>query len=247
MSTKEATQPKFLRYLRYPANRLIGVFVVCLLLWVVAPKPNSQANRNLLQASWQGDAPLVRKALAEGANPNCRILHTPSVQQTAEKAMLFVQRYQFWNPHSAYLARKRYSYQNETALFSAVRLGYPEAVQTLLEAGADPNIGSRFQESPLIRTVYLSSSTPRQEVQLALAKLLLEHGANPNASDIDGRTPLIVAITSHAPVEMVKLLLEAGANPRQTMRNGAGVFDFLGKGTHPAVTALLQPYRAPSP
>lgn len=49
--------------------------------------------------------------------------------------------------------------------------------------------------------------------RIALAKILLDAGANPNAALTDGRTPLHHAASSLNDAELVRLLLSRGANP----------------------------------
>lgn len=75
----------------------------------------------------------------------------------------------------------------------------------LLEAGANPNIGNSYNNTPLIRT-----SDP------VLMRSLLDHGAHPDAMNRGGYTPLICACEA-GDVESVTLLLAAGANPTRAM------------------------------
>ena len=62
----------------------------------------------------------------------------------------------------------------------AVRLGYTEGVEALIEAGADININDTAGETPLIAAVHRRDS--------ALVRLLLEKGANPDRTDNSGRS-----------------------------------------------------------
>ena len=51
----------------------------------------------------------------------------------------------------------------------------------------------------------------------AIVKQLLEKGADPEAKDLNGQTPLFYAVGN---IEVVKLLLEKGANPESKDRYG---------------------------
>lgn len=75
-----------------------------------------------------------------------------------------------------------------------------ETIQTLLEAGADPNGPSRLR--PLV------AAAERQNAEAM--QLLLAGGADPNLADEDGATPLQTATTSRRG-DLVQLLRQAGA------------------------------------
>ena len=139
------------------------------------------------------------------------------------------------HPGLALEARDRW---HRTALHWAVLNGHPAAVRVLLAAGAsvrDTQIRHAahrrqtflVQETPL----HLAARTPlavgAEEPFLPL-RLLLEAGADPNALDQSGGTPLHTAAEHLTPWTVepatalcgIRLLLEAGADPRR--RNAAG-------------------------
>ena len=108
-----------------------------------------------------------------------------------------------------------------------------DLARQLISAGADVNQWDIFGEAPLITAIDLraridggraSIDTPNTASGLAIVKLLLERGADPNMQlffkpanargDVytRGSTPLIRAAVN-ADLEVVKLLLERGADP----------------------------------
>jgi cytohesin len=84
-----------------------------------------------------------------------------------------------------------------------------QAIQELLQHGADATQRNNLQETALLMTCKYSRYAD-QAHHLSIANLLLTHGADPNAQDAWGMTPLHWAIR-RGPVEMVGLLLAHGA------------------------------------
>lgn len=99
----------------------------------------------------------------------------------------------------------------------------PEIIETLLEAGANPNTKG-FNDLPPLTHVLINYDNQSKDTE-KLIESLLKHGAdsnlaikNPNPT-FDGYTPLFVAITTPKPnPNIVKMLLEKGANPNATFR-----------------------------
>ncbi len=81
-------------------------------------------------------------------------------------------------------------YYGVTPLFSAVRAGREDCVKLLLEHGADPNRREMYQRRTPLHTVALTHDPE-------IAALLLGHGAEVNATDRRGNTPLKVLLGYH--------------------------------------------------
>lgn len=67
-----------------------------------------------------------------------------------------------------------------------------EQVQTLLAAGADPNVHGEFGHTPLSRHLFRSVTRPSEEAH-EIVKTLLAGGADPWMRTLDGELPLDVA------------------------------------------------------
>lgn len=109
-----------------------------------------------------------------------------------------------------------------SALTSAVYSSNPETVRVLLEAGAasEPPRPYTLPRSP----IHLAASRKGCEPML---RLMLQHGANPDAQEKDGMTPLMAAACENR-VESVKLLLSAGARTDLKDRKGETALDLAG-------------------
>jgi len=112
-----------------------------------------------------------------------------------------------------------------TALIYAARQNDSDSARILLDAHADVNDTSADGSSPVLVAIVNG--------HYALAKFLLEHGANPNLADNKGLAALYAAVdmrnlewsTRPAPPEkdtlsdldLIKALLDHGANPNQQL------------------------------
>jgi ankyrin repeat protein len=131
-----------------------------------------------------------------------------------------------------------------TPLMDACISGDLALIRLLLEAGADPTLGTSFA-SPLeilarakapepacleAASRLLRNGVPRHMIDMALitaasagkegmAGLLLQHGARVDAQDSSGQTPLQLAVLAQQ-ARLVGQLLEAGANPERADHRG---------------------------
>ncbi len=117
---------------------------------------------------------------------------------------------------------------NETAYTSYKPEAKLECVKLLFDAGAKFDTTNR-QENP----IHLGAATTGSA---QLLKLLLEHGADPNARDVYFHKPVLFeAISSYKePGESVQILLDFGADPNAT----------AAEGDDPPMSALLFAARA---
>lgn len=95
-----------------------------------------------------------------------------------------------------------------TPLHIAAYHGKPEYASLMLHRGADPNANQRLGcEVPL----HLCSMCEDDNAGAAVARTLIQHGANLDALCDWGRTPLYWAVLLQKS-ELVRILLEGGAN-----------------------------------
>jgi len=96
----------------------------------------------------------------------------------------------------------------DTGLHCAVDQGLDKVVEMLLKANADPNIKDYVgQETPIIRTII-----EKPVNMYKITEILLAHGADINAVDINGETALH-KICEQSEFELAQYLLSKGANP----------------------------------
>jgi ankyrin repeat protein len=92
-----------------------------------------------------------------------------------------------------------------TPLMEAALYGDVKLLAAMLDAGGDPNIRNYRAASALMWAVD----------DIAKVRLLLDRGANPNASSDFGATPLVLAAASKDSAPLVQLLLDRGAEATQ--------------------------------
>ena len=110
-----------------------------------------------------------------------------------------------------------HSTDGHTPLGLAAYFGHPAVVDLLLAGGAQPNTASRNE----MRVMPLHSAVAhwRPEIALAITKSLIAHGAEVNAKQQGGWTPLHET-ADNGYLEIARLLLDHGADANAT--NDAG-------------------------
>src|SRR5262252_4940437 len=123
-----------------------------------------------------------------------------------------------------------------TALIIAATMGKTDVVKVLLDGGADPNLKDRNSFTALhaaVRDSDYGEDQAQRTAAVATAKVLLAHGADPNARihqekptvralnevSFEGATPLALAAEVNN-LEAIKVLVEAGADPNIATEKG---------------------------
>ena len=112
-----------------------------------------------------------------------------------------------------------------TALHLAAFFGQEEAAELLVARGAEVNVVAR---NPTIVVTPLHSAAAGSHA--GIVKLLLEHGADPNAAQDGGFTPLHSA-AGNDDRDSAEALLEAGADPSLANDEGKLPADLAGEQT----------------
>lgn len=110
-----------------------------------------------------------------------------------------------------------------TPLIAAARSGNVAMIRLLVSRGADPNRSDAAVNSwsPLLHAIH--------KEQPGSVAALLDAGANPNAADPNGNTPLMMA-AGYGYAGIVKILLAHGANPRLASSRGITALDLARSG-----------------
>jgi hypothetical protein len=158
--------------------------------------------------------PLIKKLLDAGANPNALVNNTPRARMRAGSPRIVF----------------------ATALMRAAFAGDLELVKVLLAKGADPAIVSKDNETVIEAAAALGfiqgyqKGKPAAE-RLDVIKLLVDLGADVNAADDYGITPLMAA-ANMGEVSIIQYLVDRGAD--------LGAYD-LGKKNDGAFGASVEP------
>lgn len=109
-----------------------------------------------------------------------------------------------------------------TPLMHAATASNTAVLEAFLDGGASVNAADQGRRyTPLHFAV--------QKARADIVRVLLAHGADPNAQDVFGNTPLMEAVTSRSGgSEIVELLLEAGGDPQIENKHGVSPKHYLG-------------------
>jgi ankyrin repeat protein len=120
-----------------------------------------------------------------------------------------------------------------TPMLGAFKFGDVDVIRTLLELGAPVDFADGNQITMLSRSVL--------NHELGLAKMLIDRGANVNATDKLGMTPLLWAASSDfGDPAMVELLLKAGAKADAKNRDGRTALELARTYKHDYLVPALE-------
>lgn len=118
----------------------------------------------------------------------------------------------------------------------AAFFGSHAAVATLLRAGASPNVASK--NAMRVTPLHSGAAHREPEVSAKICRELLARGADPDARQAGGWTPLHQA-AAHGNRRLVRLLLRYGADAAPVSEDGRTPEDLARENDHPEVVELL--------
>jgi ankyrin repeat protein len=124
-----------------------------------------------------------------------------------------------------------------TPLGLAAYFGHQATAEALLARGADPGLAAR--NTTRVQPLHSAVANRDAARALALAELLLRHGAEVNAQQEGGYTPLHEA-AFHGDADLARLLLAHGANAALANADGQTPADLAEKHGHTEVLALMR-------
>lgn len=178
-------------------------------------------------ATYYGHGDLARELLARGAPADVFVLAALGLDDRLVAVL-----------DADPAAVHAFSVDGWTALHLAGHFGQTAAAGRLLDRGADPGALSRNRSGNTALHAALAGR------RFETARLLVERGADVNAADAEGWTPVHLAAHS-GDEDMVRFLLERGASPIAVNANGQIAADLAEQNGHEAVARELRDRDAP--
>ena len=151
----------------------------------------------LLQAVYSGDQKRVEELLAE--NPQLDVFEAAALGKVDRLRELLDQDQSLANA---------WADDGFQPLGLASFFGHVEAARLLVERGAEVNSASRNQMK--VMPLHSAAAASDPDTRYEITKLLLDHGADPNAKQQDEYTPLMAA-DQHGDSRLRELLVQHGA------------------------------------
>lgn len=124
-----------------------------------------------------------------------------------------------------------------TPLGLAAYFGHPDLLYLLLQQGALPNRPAK--NAAMVCPIHSAVAHRRPEVTLFMVSELIDHGADVNAVQQGGWTPLHQAAAS-GQVELVKMLFEKGADVHLLSNEGKSALDMARERNQQEVVSFLK-------
>ncbi|WP_207002691.1 ankyrin repeat domain-containing protein, partial [Trinickia mobilis] len=173
---------------------------------------------------------LVQALLKAGANPNAKdkdgftpLHYAASRSEIVARQLLEAGAHEQMRTNTGLTAREILE-RHQPGLAEELGRGNAVLAKTLLEQGAEPNVvgtGPVAKPSPSTTPLHFAAMHDNAE----MAQILLAHGANVNAVDGQGLTPLHYAATQSQ--GLVDVLLKNGADVTMKMPTGATAKELL--------------------
>ena len=129
--------------------------------------------------------------------------------------------------------------RGRTALAWAVEFGWPEAVNALLEYGADPHWIQPGRGK--FSLLHLSAAGPRPSHRYAdVVGILLRHGIDVNARDEEGWTPWHIAVSWNSREIMQELSSSGKVDMNACTKHGENMWDLFPSGDKTRLCELLE-------
>jgi ankyrin repeat protein len=127
------------------------------------------------------------------------------------------------------------SLTRDSALYSAAAYDRVEIVHLLLRRGANPNITTDDQQTPLQLAAYFGSTE--------VVEMLIAAGADVNTAETANGHTALVAAARNGHTEVIRMLLDAGADRSVRIKDGRVAYQVARQYGHLEAANLLLSYK----